>query len=436
MMVRLRALSESVRNSLFFVPVLCVMFGLALATGMLAVDRRVNMESVPSLLHFTVESAREVLATVAAAVITVAAIVFALTGLSVQLASSQFSPRVVRGFLRDRNQQLAIGFMVGTFAYALVVLRAVRSPERGPEVVPVLSTVLALALTVAAVIGIIAFVSRTAHRLQSSELIRAVADETIEAVARQFPPRGRGESRAVAQVEQPGPGLRVRARCMGWVGQVSPEELLDVLPPGGTARVDVQVGQFVHPGRRICTVWSEIADEARIHRSVNRAFAIGASRTMQQDVAFGIRQIADIALRALSPGVNDPTTAQECIVHLGAVSYEILRRDLPPTEIEGEGGRRVLSGQQLTHTDLMAQAFDEIRQSAAALPTVAVALVETLADVAADLVEDGVVDHARIEPLARQARLVVAGVRQGSPLPEDLARVEGAAAGFMRRIPG
>lgn len=136
MIIRLRALAEVVRSSLFFVPGLYVVLAVGLAAAMLEVDRQVDLERVPSLLRFTVESARELLATVAGALITVAAIVFALTGLSVQLASSQFSPRVVGGFLRDRSQQMAIGFMFGTFAYTLVVLSAVRSVEGAPDVVP------------------------------------------------------------------------------------------------------------------------------------------------------------------------------------------------------------------------------------------------------------------------------------------------------------
>ncbi len=432
MTVRFRAISETVRHSLFFVPVVCVIFGLTLAAGMLALDRRVDLEGVPSVLHFTVDSARELLATAAGAIITVAGIVFALTGLSVQLASSQFSPRVVRGFLRDRSQQLAIGFMVGTFTYALVVLRAVRSPDGGPERVPVLSTALALGLTVAAVVAIVAFVSRTTHRLQSGELIRGVTEETIGAISRQFPPRGRGEPDRGGQVRSAGPGRGVHARAMGWVAQISPDELLDALPRGGVARVEVRVGEFVHPGRRICTVWTDGADD-EADRKVNRAFAVGDSRTMQQDVGFGIRQIVDIALRALSPGVNDPTTAYECIVHLGAVTYEILRRDLPPQEKTGNADRRVvLAG--LSHADFVAQAFDEIRQSAASLPGLAYALVETLAGVAADLAEDGIADPSRTAPLARQARLVVAGVEQGSPLAEDLAPLEEAAAALVTSI--
>ena len=434
MIVRLRAASEAVRNSLFFVPVLCVLFGVALAAGMLELDRRVHLDPVPSVLRFTVESARELLGTVAAAIITVSGIVFALTGLSVQLASSQFSPRVVRGFLRDRSAQVSIGFMVGTFTYSLVVLRAVRSVEGGTDVVPALSTALALGLAVAAVVAIVGFVSRTAHRLQSSQLIRGVAEETLQAVASQLPKRGQGGAREGTPILFPSePEWRVRARTTGWIAQVSPEKLLELLPPRGVARVEVQVGQFVHPGRRLCTVWAQADDLDMLERRVNRAFDVEMSRTMQQDIGFGIRQIVDIALRALSPGVNDPTTAQECIVHLGAIAYEILRRDLRPLETAGEDGRRVVLSGQLSHADFVASAFDEIRQSAVSLPTVAASLVETLAEVFADLAEDGIIDRDRTDPLGRQARLVLAGVENAEPLPEDAERVRDAAAALFNR---
>ncbi len=432
MILRLRAAAEAVRSSLFFVPVLCVILAVALAAGMLALDRRVDLESVPSVLRFTVESARELLGTVAAAIITVAGIVFALTGLSVQLASSQFSPRVVRGFLRDRSTQVSIGFMVGTFTYSLVVLRAVRSVEGAPDVVPALSTALALGLAVAAVVAIVGFVSRTAHRLQSSQLIGGVAEETRHAVARRMPERGQGhegsDGRGVPHAE---PGWRVRARSTGWVVQVSPGELLELLSPGGVAHVDVQVGQFVHPGRPLCTVWGGADDREKMERRVHRGFAVEMSRTMQEDIGFGIRQIVDIALRALSPGVNDPTTAHECIVHLGAIAYEMLRRDLPPAEVAGDDGRLVILSAP-SHADLVGSAFDEIRQSAVSLPSLAAAMVGTLAEVSADLAEDGITERNRTEPLLRQVRLLVAGVERASPLPEDAAGVRDAAANLFR----
>ena len=195
--------------------------------------------------------------------------------------------------------------------------------------------------------------------------------------------------------------------------------------------MEVQVGQFVHPGRRLCTVWGETDDREGIERRMNRAFAVGISRTMQQDIGFGIRQIVDIALRALSPGINDPTTAHECIVHLGAISYEILRRDLPPAEVHGDDGRLVILSEQPSHADLVDSAFDEIRQSAVSLPNLAAALVETLAELSDDLAGEGILDSDRTEPLRRQARLLVAGVEKASPLAEDAARVRDAAATLL-----
>lgn len=167
---------------------------------------------------------------------------------------------------------------------------------------------------------------------------------------------------------------------------------------------------------------------------MNRAFAVGISRTMQQDIGFGIRQIVDVALRALSPGINDPTTAHECIVHLGAISYEILRRDLPPAEIRGDDGRLVVLSEQLSYADLVALAFEEIRQSAVSLPSLAAALVQTLAEVSVDLAEDGIIDRDRTEPLRRQARLLVAGVEKANLLPEDAALVRDAAATWLAPV--
>ena len=193
----------------------------------------------------------------------------------------------------------------------------------------------------------------------------------------------------------------------------------------------MQVGQFVHAGRRLCTVWGDTGQPEKLERRVSRAIDVPVSRTMQQDIGFGIRQLVDIALRALSTGVNDPTTAHECVVHLGAICYEILRRDLPPKEVAGEDGRRVILSGPPTHADFVAWAFDEIRQSAVPLPSLAAALVETLAEVSADLHEDGVGDGERTEPLARQARLVLAGVDKACPLPEDAAPVREAAATLL-----
>ena len=436
MLVRLRAGLESFRDSLFFFPALFVVAAVVLGETMLEVDERVSLDSVPSFLRFTVDSARALLSTVAGATVTVTGVVFALTAVSVQLASSQFSPRVVRGFLRDRAIQAGIGFMVATFTYSLMVLRAVRSPEGdgASEVVPNLSTGLALVLAVGMVLVILAYVNHTAQSLQATQLVGNVTAGTVALVRQRFPEVGEAEpERAVWAEAALGTGRRVAAPRSGWVQQLSETSLLHALPDGGVARVDVRMGSFVHEGTRLCTVWAKDGDAASVDEEVAEAFGIGRVRTMQQDVSFGIRQLIDIALRSLSTGVNDATTAYECIVHLGEVLYEILRRDLPPATRAGSGGRFVLRPHEPTHADYVARAFDQIRMNIAPMPDLCVALLNTLGGLASDLADLGL---DREEPLRRQARLVVAGATAKGPLAEDLALVHQAAieAGFAPEV--
>ncbi|HEV2811571.1 MAG TPA: DUF2254 domain-containing protein [Acidimicrobiales bacterium] len=429
MLVRLRVLFESFRDSLFFLPALFVLAAVAVAQGMLAVDNRISLDSVPTFLRFTVDSARELLSTVAGATITVTGVVFALTALSVQLASSQFSPRVVRGFLRDRFAQTAIGFMAATFTYSLVVLRAVRTPDGdASSVVPNLSSALALVLAVGVVIAILAYVDHTAQSLQATQLIGRITRSTVGLVAKRFPDLGEGEEQPPSPPAPATPGRRVDTPRSGWLQQVSESDLLDALPPGATVRVEVRVGSFVHAGRRLCTLWAEDQPGGEDpDKEIVKALAVGRVRTMQQDVAFGIRQLVDVALRALSAGVNDATTAYECIVHLGEVVFEILRRDLPPAVRHGEDGRCVLRPSEFTHDDYVGRAFDQIRTNAVSMPDL---ILRTLGSVATELEDRGLGD--RIAPLARQARLVVAGATAQDALPEDLALVHQAAitAGF------
>ncbi len=431
MLVRLRSALEAFRNSLFFLPALFVALAVVLAQLMLEADQRVSLDSVPSFLRFTVDSARELLSTVAGATITVSGIVFALTALTVQLASSQFSPRVVRGFLRDRFTQAAIGFMAGTFTYSLLILRAVRSPsdDELSNVVPNLSAGLGLVLAVGVVITILAYVNHTAQSLQATQLIGHITEGTITLVRKRFHEAGPGGTQPPAP-EGVGPGRALRSLRSGWVQQVNEQALLAALPESGLLQVEVRVGSFVHEGKRLATVWFGGQDSEDSDEKLVESFAIGKMRTMQQDVLFGIRQLVDVALRALSTGVNDATTAYECIVHLGSVLFEILRRDLPPMVVTGEGGRCLLRPHELTHADYVGRSFDQIRRNITTMPDLCVALLRTLGALAQELEDLGLADRA--EPLRRQARLVVAGVTAAEPLADDLALVERAAADDRR----
>lgn len=431
-MLRVRAFLERVRGSLFYIPALYVVVAVGLAWGVVRLETAAAdvVRALP-LVTTTVESARSVLTTIAAATITVAGIVFSVTVVSVQLASSQFSPRVLRGFLRDRFQQGVIGVVVGTFSYCLFVLVGTRLSEPGAELSPApsLAVTIAIVLALAAIVAIIAFIDHSARSMQAGEIIRRVTAETHELIDRMCTPVGEAPPGSGGTAVPSGPGLLVRADAEGWVQQLDPGGLLEAAPPGATLRLDVRVGSFVAVGMPLCTVWAPDLDDDRAEEvadAVRGSVAVGGARTMQQDIAFGVRQLVDIAVRALSPGINDPTTAYEAIVHLGALLAHVAHRDLPPRVRTDDEGRTLVAAADLDHADLVERAFAQVRVAAASHPSVSIAILRVIGDLEALLRHRGLDD--RIPPLREQAALVVAGAVDAIDLAHDRDRVRAVAA--------
>ena len=420
--IRVGAVLERLRSSLFFVPMVFVVAFAALGLAMTEVDALVDgADDLPFVLTSTVDSARELLSVVAAATITVAGIAFSVSLLVIQQASSQFSPRVVHSLFRDPFNRRVMGLAVGTFTYCLMVLRSVRGPleEGGEPVIPNLSVGVAVILGVAAILAIVAFIDHNAHSLEISEILARVTEGTVDQIRHTWPERGEGVHDLVSEQERlpPGPGHPIRFASNGWLQQLSTPGLLELVPDGGTVRLDTTVGRYAIAGTPLCTVWPAPDDPEAARDRAEDATQTGAVRTMQQDPSYGIRQLADVALTALSPGVNDPTTAQEAIFHLAAVLREALVRDLPPRVEEDERGRRLLRLEDHTHETLVELAFDEVRRTAAPLPTVCTYLLEALhllhdAALAAD--RPALALHLR-----RQADLVLAGAEHADLLAAD-----------------
>jgi uncharacterized membrane protein len=431
--VRIRAIVERLRQSLFFLPALLVVAFVALAEGLLSLDGSTPSSSLPEYLHTTVDSARSVLSTIAGAIITVTGLVFSVGVVALQLASSQFSPRVLRTFLRSRFQQFVMGFMVGVFTYCLVVLRTIHSPlqQNGEAVIPSISIAGAVVLAVCVALLLLAYINHIARSMQVTQIIRRVTDETLEAID-QLSPHQEGESDEEAWHPQvpDEPGYVIRTAQRGWVQQARPAALLSLVPAGTLLRLDAQVGAFVAEGVPLCTLWPKPEHAETVEKLIRLSVALGAERTMQEDLAFGIRQLSDIALRALSPGVNDPTTAYEAIVHLGVILRALFWRALPPRVLTGKEGRRLLRPDALLRVDYVNLAFDQIRLAGTNQPAIALALLEVLGMLLKEAREIG--DEALVAVLQKQARLTVAGCAASSPLPADLERVRIAAseAGF------
>ncbi|MGE0812668.1 MAG: DUF2254 domain-containing protein [Vicinamibacterales bacterium] len=424
MLERLNLAYERASASLFFVPAASILSAIGLAALMLWFDGK-GVTPWP-ILETSPDSARSLLGTIASATITVAGVVFAITLVSIQLASSQFSPRVIPGFLRDSWQQLAMGLAVGTFTYSLLVLHFVQAPVNGtPGFVPHRASAMALVLAMVTIFALVWFLDRSARIMQVGHIIEHLTAETTHRIRVLYPQPAGTRHAVLTESRYPeGRGTVIRAIASGWVCHIDTEAILRLLPPSGIMRLDVRNGSFIASGQSIGSVWPEPDDATAFASTVGHAIVVGDSRLLLKDAAFGIRQLVDIALRALSPGINDPTTAYDVVVHLGIVMRELLWRDLAPV-VRVTDDRRLVTASDLSHADYVNRAFDQIRLAGASQSAITVILLRTLGGLANDLQRDGLTE--RDAAVVRQAELTLVSFASTSPLPEDLARVRALA---------
>ncbi len=417
--LRWSAFRDRARSSLFVVPLLFVVAGALLALLMLYLDSSAG--DLPERFTATVDSSRAVLTVVAGATLAFAGVAFSVSLLLVSAASSQYSPRVVHGMFRDPASKRAMGIVMGTFTYCLVVLRAVRGEggAGGEAVVPSLSTVTALVLGIVAILATVAFISHSAHGLDVSQVLARVTEEALEAV-RDHATSGYTDDRTVEVDDH---GAVVVFEKHGWVQQLDHRSLLDALPAGSRFVVDTAPGRYAVPGTPVGRISPEPSDVDAVSRRLRSAVSLGPTRTLLQDPTYGVRQLADVALRALSPGVNDPTTAQDALFHQAAVLRQLLAA-APPGVTVRDGDRVLHLAHVPTRAELVNLAFDEVRIAATGQPTVLIYLLEIIDQLVHALTEEATAD-ARAA-LRRQAGLVLAQADLGSLLEADRERVRDA----------
>lgn len=376
---------DRIKDSFFLIPAGIIVFLGALSRVAVALDgfARDKDSAFPWLVPTTVDSARAILSTVATATVTVAAIVFSMTAVVVQLATSQFSPRVTQGFLRDRYQQVTIGLTIGTFVYSLLVLAGVRGGEENTGATHDVSVTIAVVLAVASMIAIVSFIDRIMRKMRIDTIVRTLAEET-KASFQELPER---EVTATDSDASPdGESLsRMAVTKSGWVRSIDIDTLLDGVPDGTVVRLDIRPGDYIAVGEVAATMWPAVDEHAEA--VVGRAIDLGRTRTIESDPSYGIRQMVDIALRALSPSLNDATTGADVVHHLTGPISAVLLRDLPGRVAGNDRGSRAFMPRALTHSDYVHGAFREIRINATDQPHVLMALLETLSSLIG-LVED------------------------------------------------
>lgn len=420
--MRVGALVETLRASLWFIPTLFVSASVAAAATLNLV--RVTDALPLSQLAFPggAASARAILQVIAGSVITVTGVVFSLTVVMLQLASTQFSPRLLRTFLRGVGNQVVLGTFLATFTYSLVALRGVTSgatPDQ--DRVPALAITGAYLLAAASVAALVYFVDNIARSIRIDSLMRDVNSDTLKVLEKIHPVADGSDSSPLPPgLPGEGHGATVLAKTSGLVQAISHEGLLRSAAEADVVlRLEVRVGDHVTAGAPIARAWRqtgafEVTEE--VDSAVTRSVQIGYERTMQQDVAFGFRQLVDVAVKALSPGMNDPTTAVHAIGHLTALLTALSRRCPRPAVGRDASGNVRTIVPVMEFPEYLDLSCGQIRRYGAAEPTVMLELLRMLREVArCDLARS----HAGA--VRREAAMVMAAADRSTPEPRDLS---------------
>ena len=363
---------SNLRSSFWFVPSLIVAVSIALAVVLVETGSTGSysdrwLASWPRLFGAGAAGARGMLSTIAGSMITVVGVTFSMTLVTLALASSQYTSRILRNFMSDRVTQVVLGIFAGIFTYCLIVLRTIRGGE-GSGFIPNLAVAFGVVLAIGGIGVLIFFIHHIASSIQAANIIASVAAETMAAVDRLFPEK-LGHGPADGDEDQSPLPLStswqaVAARGNGYIQNVDNATLMRLAREHQTVvRMERGIGEFVVQDTMLASLALEDPPGKEIIADLQEAYSINRFRTVEHDSAFGIRQIVDMALKALSPGINDTTTAVMCVDYLTAILARLAPRQIPSSRRYEEGELRVIAIGP-TFEDLLAASFDQIRSSA------------------------------------------------------------------------
>lgn len=333
------SLAQRFETSLWLYPILFVIVAIGLAFAVSELDRHLPQGGFLFMFSGEPDSARELLSTIASSLISITALVFSITILVLQLASAQFSPRVLQTFLQDRMTQFSMGMFVGSFVYALVLLPRVRDGDSShDDFVPGLAVFVATLLALISVAVLIRYIHHMAHSIRAVNIMARIADETRCCMERLYPELAQQEAPApAARMPQGEPDQRFgNSKRSGVLMSVDEAALLELAVERDLViALAVSVGQFAPQGAPLFAIWGRRSVD---ERELGKCLRFGAERTPHQDAAFGIRQLVDIAERALSTGVNDPTTAAQALDQIHDLLRALAQRRIPGPYVEDDAG--------------------------------------------------------------------------------------------------
>jgi uncharacterized membrane protein len=403
-----RATWLNVKASYWFIPSVLTILAFALALATVAIDRNGGSEWLASLGWFEPSrpaGARAQLTVIASAAMTISSTVFAITIAAVAYASGNYGPRLLTNFMNDRGNQVSLGIFIATFVYNLMILRVVRDPQSGAAnaleaaaFVPQVSMVVSTATVVVAVGFLVYFLHHVPASIRINSVLGGIGRHLIADIEARFPM----EDCAEEPPPPPPQGKPVTATAIGYVEIVDFKSLDRIAcEEGRTVALAVRTGDFVHPHLPLVTVSGAEPDEALQDR-LRACFSLGDSRTPTQDLEFLIDELVEIALRALSPGVNDPFTAITSIHWMGAAMAKLADRGLREGPEQGSYDPARVRPTPDDFRHFLQRSFGGVRHSAAANVNAALIFVDALCGVAR-----GAASEKRRQLLLDEARTLI-----------------------------
>jgi uncharacterized membrane protein len=420
---------EALRATFWFVPTVLVIVVTLVFVATFAIDVAAYYDHIKLPFWLSIGDAnagRDVLIAIAAAIITTVGVVFSITILALTLASQQFGPRMMRNFVRDIGNQFTLGIFVASFVYSILTLGSITSYPH-PHFVPRLCIAVAEALLLLDLAVLIYFINHIAGSIQLPAVIAGIAHDLDVAIDSEFP-EGEQEAMVSARnlrntLQQPdelldaldrrgGVVLAASSGYLQFVGYAQLTKIARLLD--ATIRLDYRPGHFIVAGQPIAKVFPQGAAK-QVEAALARAHVTGPHRTLMQDPVFAIDQLVEIAIRALSPAVNDTFTALTCLDWLSAGLCRLSERELASDVFRDEEGRIRLVGAGWSYERMISRAFSKIRQAAVGMPAVLIRMLDTIGVVA-----NSTTSSSQRDALAEQAAMIMRSAEQSVVEENDL----------------
>lgn len=419
-------LLDSLHSSFWFIPTLMVVLAIGLSLITIGIDQQLEADIIGNLgwaYALGPNGSRAILSAIAGSMVTVATTAFSITIVALQLASSQFGPRLLRNFMQDTGNQIVLGTFISTFVYSLMVLRTINGVAEN-EFVPHIAVTCGIGLAIASIGVLIYFIHHSATSIQVDHVISRVGCELDEVIDRLFPQQvGRGASAHRAEpltsdipANFAHEATAIQATSGNYVQAIDTKQLMQIATETNILlQLQRRPGDFVIKGSPLVLAYPAESGSKKLVKQINNAFVLGSQRTDQQDVEFSINQLVEIAVRALSPGINDPFTAIRCIDQLSAALCHLAQKEIPSAYRYDDQEKLRVIAEPVTFADITDAAFNQIRQYGQTSVAVTMRLLEAIAVIA--LFTYTKADRAA---LLRHANMIERGSQEG--IPEELDR--------------